>query len=113
MILKKLQLFNYKTYYGQQELNLYVPQEVREEEKFYNTKLEWIESYYNIKFCLQHNVEFQYDKNRYFECSHCGNLVSRHLQDTHDCDMVEYESCYKLTKLDYIVRVSCSGVNSI
>ena len=33
MLLKKLVFDNYKTYYGHQEIDLYIPEEVREEKK--------------------------------------------------------------------------------
>ena len=49
------------------------------------TEAEWYNTFQQIAFYIKNNVEYSFDKNLYYICDKCGELIRRGTEEEHVC----------------------------
>lgn len=65
------------------------------------TELDWYLAYTQIKYYLENKIPTAYDKNLYYRCPECGELVRRGTEDEHICYC---EVAPMRVHMDYVVN---------
>lgn len=65
------------------------------------TEAEWYNTFKQLEFYIKNNVEYSFDKNLYYICKECGELIRRGTEEEHVCycDLVPEK-----TTIDYIIN---------
>lgn len=65
------------------------------------TEAEWYNTFKQLEFYIKNNVEYSFDKNLYYICQECGELIRRGTEEEHVCycDLVPVK-----TNIDYIIN---------
>lgn len=65
------------------------------------TEAEWYNTYQQIVFYIKNDVEYSFDKNLYYICDKCGELIRRGTEEEHVCwcDLAPAK-----TAVDYIIN---------
>ncbi len=63
------------------------------------TEPEWVETFHQLSYYIRNDIDYAFDKNQYFICEDCGDLVHRGTE--HAC---YYELPEPRTKIDYLVN---------
>ena len=92
------------TIYGGMRLSEAKKDKIKRLIKYYEldypeTEPEWVEIFHQLAYYIKNRIHFAFDKNRYYRCKECRELVLRGSEHCCYCDLP-----VPMTKMDYIVN---------